>query len=178
MARPPKALAQVEGHLTKAQRETRENAEKQLSSDEKIEMSAAVKKSKVAKDLFKRVTGLLDSIGMNDAFYEPVINRYCVMTAECETLEHDLQRTEELLDTLEDRREDMEFTDYVQYAGQLMATKQKITAGLDKKRAMLLQIEKENVMTVMGKLRAVPKKAPEEELEEDPMMNILNYRRA
>ena len=170
MARPPKALAQVEGHLTKAQRETRENAEKQLSSDEKIEMSAAVKKSKVAKDLFKRVT--------DDAFYEPVINRYCVMTAECETLEHDLQRTEELLDTLEDRREDMEFTDYVQYAGQLMATKQKITAGLDKKRAMLLQIEKENVMTVMGKLRAVPKKAPEEELEEDPMMYILNYRRA
>ena len=72
----------------------------------------------------------------------------------------------------------MEFTDYVQYAGQLMATKQKITAGLDKKRAMLLQIEKENVMTVMGKLRAVPKKAPEDEIEEDPMMNILNYRRA
>ena len=101
MARPPKALAQVEGHLTKAQRETRESAEKQLSSDEKIEMSAAVKKSKVAKDLFKRVTGLLDSIGMDDAFYEPVINRYCVMTAECETLEHDLQRTEELLDTLD-----------------------------------------------------------------------------
>lgn len=75
MARPPKALAQVEGHLTKAQRETRENAEKQLSSDEKIEMSAAVKKSKVAKDLFKRVTGLLDSIGMDDAFYEPVMER-------------------------------------------------------------------------------------------------------
>ena len=98
MARTPKALAQVEGHLTKAQRETRENAEKQLSSNEKIEMSAAVKKSKIAKDLFKRVTALLDSIGMDDAFYEAVINRYCVMTAECETLEHDLQRTEELLD--------------------------------------------------------------------------------
>lgn len=62
MARPPKALAQVEGHLTKAQRETRENAEKQLSSNEKIEMSVAVKKSKIAKDLFKRVTALLDSI--------------------------------------------------------------------------------------------------------------------
>lgn len=33
MARPPKALAQVEGHLTKAQRETRENAEGSVTTN-------------------------------------------------------------------------------------------------------------------------------------------------
>jgi hypothetical protein len=37
---------------------------------------------------------------------------------------------------------------------------------------MLLQIEKENVMTIMAALRSIPKK-PVEETEEDPMARLL-----
>ena len=37
---------------------------------------------------------------------------------------------------------------------------------------MLLAIEKENLMTVMAKLRAVPKK-PKDEADDDPMAELL-----
>lgn len=52
----------------------------------------------------------------------------------------------------------------------------KIEAALEKKRAMLLSIEKENLLTVAAGLRAVPKKPPEEQA--DSMAALLGMRPA
>ncbi len=45
------------------------------------------------------------------------------------------------------------------------------------KRKMLLSIERENVMTILSALRAVPKK-PDENKKDSPMASFLNRKRA
>ena len=47
---------------------------------------------------------------------------------------------------------------------------------LMEKRKMLLQIERENVMTILGALRAIPKK-PNDKPAESPMAAFLNRRK-
>jgi hypothetical protein len=44
------------------------------------------------------------------------------------------------------------------------------------KRKMLLDLEKENIMTIAAALRAIPKK-PEDEEDDDPMAELLRRRR-
>jgi hypothetical protein len=73
---------------------------------------------------------------------------------------------------LEEGKYDMEFTEYLrnktELYKQLMACDKKV---MDK-RKMMLDIEKENIMTIASALRSIPKK-PVEKQEEDPMAAFL-----
>ena len=162
MSRPPKPLSLLTGHLTDAQRALRAQGEAALSTDEKIKPSTAVKQNKDAMKYFKRLIALYDGIEMNEAFYENTINRYCILLAEHDAAVKDRARIERNIEKLEENESEMEFADYVNAAKALEDALRSADRILAKRRDQLLSIEKENLLTVQGRLRAVPKKPKEE----------------
>lgn len=159
--RPPKALGLVTGHLTNAQKEARAEAEKSMATGKPMKKWPKTKENPLANKLFGKLAAAYTAIGMNDAMHEAVLNRYCIITAECEALE---TRQEALRAAQENQ--DAEKT------AQLESAIAKIDAALNVRRNMLLAIERENLLTIASKLRAVPKK-PQESEEEDPMERVL-----
>lgn len=158
MPTPPKPLSLVQGHRTKAEKAVREQGEAALATDEKIKPSDAVKKNKDAMKYFKRLINLYDGIKMNEAFYENTVNRYCILLAEHDSAVKDRERIERNIEKLEERESEMEFKDYIHEANGLEEALRSADRILAKRRDQLLSIEKENLLTVQGKLRAVPKK--------------------
>ena len=183
-AKPFKVLTtEKKSHRTKAELKMREEGEKSLSTDTKIKERIEVKANKVAHKEFKRIEKLLKNIDKNDAIYEAVINRYCLLQAECFDLE---ERREEFYKLIFDLKTEMtSVTDKMDYDEDIATYKleyakaiAKITdsmMAIDKqitsKRKMLLDIEKENVMTIASALRSIPKK--EDKASENPLLKVL-----
>jgi hypothetical protein len=161
MPRPPKPLSLVTGHLTDAEKAVRAQGEADLRTDEKIKPSAAVRENKDAMKYFKRLINLYDGIEMNEAFYENTINRYCILLAEHDSAVKDRERIERNIERLEERESEMEFKDYIHEANGLEDALRSADRILAKRRDQLLSIEKENLLTVVGRLRAVPKRSEE-----------------
>lgn len=182
MGRPSKTFAVIstekKGHRTKAELERREKAEKSVLTGEKMRESARVKADEVAHRHWGRVRKLMAKIGRDDAMHERVINRYCLMLAECERLAGEVEEIEAKRAWLKDATDEGEIDGKDGAALDLgyLTARVKIEAEIDKKRGMMLQIEKENLMTVASGLRAVPKKEPAEEA--DPMDELLARRMA
>lgn len=175
MPTPAKPYTVLEGegksHRTKAEMQQRKAAEKASLTGLKIREAGFVKNDPTAHEMFKRVTKLLQTVEKNDAIYENVINRYCALYSECEVLK---SRTDELYRMSKEMR--TEFSDLLKNeamsAGEradlalefgrqmvkLTASANATDKTLQSKRKMLLDIEKENIMTVAAALRSVPKK--------------------
>jgi hypothetical protein len=119
-----------------------------------------VKTNKKAAEEFNRISNLLSAIGKDDALQEGVVNRYCLLRAECIDFE---KKREIFMRSLAELKREYK-------AGNIMATQyyalisdmQKNVVALDKqimsKRNMMLAIEKENLMTIASALRSIPKK--------------------
>ena len=183
-AKPFKVLTtENKSHRTKAELKMREEGEKALSTEIELKERKEVKQNKVAHKEFKRIEKLLKNIGKNDAIYESVINRYCLLQAECFDLE---ERREEFYKLIFDLKAEMtSVTDKMDYDEDIATYKleyakaiAKITnsmMAIDKqiasKRKMLLDIEKENVMTIASALRSIPKK--EDKASENPLLKVL-----
>jgi hypothetical protein len=179
--RPPKPveLLVLEGksHRTKAELETRKKAEQQLLTGIQIKAWPEVRENKLAKKEFNRLKKLLKIIGHNDALYEAVINRYCMLVAECKQVEETVIRLYAELDELAEIKAagDIEAMQYIEAKG---AVHNRIIAWDKKlmdKRKMLLQIERENIMTILAALRSIPKKP--EEKQESPMAEYLRKKK-
>jgi len=158
-----KPLALVTGHRTKAEIELRKRGEDELSTSEKIKPSRAVKDNASAYRYFRRVTKVLAGVSLDEAFYENVLNRYCLLLAEHDSASKDRERIEKRIETLEKKESEMEFAEYIAAAKDLESSLLTCDRILTKKRDQLLAIEKENLMTVQGKLRAIPKNPSREE---------------
>ena len=185
MARPSKPISvltsEARSHMTAKQKADREQAEKEILSGGKILESSSVKRDPVAHKEFLRVCRILSKIDKNDASYETVINRYCELLAECIHLKEqrdyswetftEIRATFKMLaadNTLEERIEVL--TDLTKQLAGLTDAMNKIDKILDSKRQMLFAIEKENLFTIAGALRSIPKKV---EKEEDDLMKVL-----
>lgn len=158
-----KPLALVKGHRTKAEIETRKRGEEALATNEKIKPSRAVKDNPDAFRYFRRVTKVLAGVSLDEAFYENVLNRYCLLLAEHDSAAKDRERIEKRIEKLEEKEPEMEFENYIAAAKDLESSLLSCDRILTKKRDQLLAIEKENLMTVQGKLRAIPKNPSGEE---------------
>lgn len=185
--KPFKVLeTEKKSHRTKAELKMREEGEKSLSTDIELKERKEVKQNKIAHKEFKRIIQLLENIDKNDAIYEAVINRYCLLQAECFDLEErreecynlisELREEEkELIEELKDRDDIEELLDYkLEYAkslAKMMATMLSIDKQVQAKRKMLLDIEKENVMTIASALRCIPKK--EDKDADNPLLKVL-----
>jgi hypothetical protein len=163
MTRPSIPIELVKGHRTKAEIETRKEAEKALLTGTPLKEWDNTKNNKIAHKEFLRIKKLLQAINKDDGLHESVINRYCLIIAECNDFEEKREKFYNNLEALEDKSSDMEIVDYFK----LQAQMQKNIIDLDKqvqaKRKMLLDIEKENIMTIASALRSIPKKPDKED---------------
>lgn len=176
-------------HRTKAELKQREAAESALATGLPLKVRAEVKNNKAAFKEFKRVSMLLETIGKNDALLENVINRYCQITAEIldfevkrEEFSHGISQLQAAHDddveahpNIDERvLSDMEyFNTLAKMESNLLALDKRI----QDKRKMLLDIEKENIMTVAAQLRSIPKKVEDDE-DNDPMARLFEGRGA
>lgn len=173
-AKPFKVLlAENKSHRTKAELQLREEGEEALSTKIKMKERKEVKQNKVAHKEFKRITELLENIEKNDALYENVINRYAILLAECSEFEEKRERFYNDMEKIEEEYvNDEDFTIKEYY--NLINSMQKNIVDLDKqiqaKRKMMLDIEKENVMTIASALRSIPKK---ESKGDNPLLKVL-----
>lgn len=186
-AKPFKVLtSEKKSHRTKAELKMREEGEKSLSTEIKMKERKETKQNKVAHKEFKRIQKLLENIDKNDAIYEAVINRYCLLQAECCDLEERREEFYKLIFELKEESkkitEDMENNEdvltykleYAKEIAKMMSSMLAIDKQIATKRKMLLDIEKENVMTIASALRSIPKKVEEE--NENPLLKALRGR--
>ena len=180
MARPAKTsgVIKAEGkrHRTKAELEARANAEQAVLSGKPLFERSEVSSNKTAHKEFLRVSKLMTKIGKNDALYSSGINTYCELYAEIVELEEDIQHIKELDYALEEKFEKLENLDFEQIMSftrqiiKLQSQKAAISTAIDRKRNMMLAIDKENVMTISAALRSIPK-TPQK--KENPLLAAL-----
>ena len=173
----PIALIKQEGNrrqLSKKAIEHREKMEAQLFTGTELKASEKVMNNILALKEFNRLKPLLRSINKDDELIGYTINQHCLLVAECEELENTKQMFMDNLEKFEDRisQEDITFTDEMKIKMGMQKQILDCDKALMAKRKMLLDIAKENIMTIAGALRSIPKK-PEEESFEDPMMAYL-----
>lgn len=162
MPTPPKPakLIALEGksHRTKKELRDREKAEAALLTGKILKETEEVKNNEIAHKEFLRIKKLLRSIEKNDDLYGSTINRYCLLLAECSDFEKKREMIFERQKELEKRKDDMEFSEYINLQNDLIKSMLALDKQVQAKRKMLLDIEKENVMTIAASLRSIPKK--------------------
>lgn len=181
MSRPPKPFAVItaegKSHRTKAELEQRRKSEEELLTGIVLKEHPEVKNSERAHREFVKVNKALKKLGKNDALFEGVINRYCILKAECEEFEEKREMFDRRARELEQmqgmliKNEEMTYSEYYKTLTSLQNQIVSIDKQIQAKRKMLLDIEKENLMTIQSGLRSIPKK---ESKESDPLRSILN----
>ena len=173
-AKPFKVLTiENKSHRTKAELKMREEGEKALSTEIELKERKEVKQNKVAHKEFKRIEKLLKNIDKNDAIYEAVINRYCLLQAECLDFEEKREKFYNDMSNLEDEynQDEMSLSEYYSLINDIQKNIVNLDKQIQSKRKMLLDIEKENVMTIASALRCIPKK--EDKDAENPLLKVL-----
>jgi hypothetical protein len=169
-------IQEGKSHRTKAELSQRKKGEEESMSGVELKERPEVKDNPVAHKEFLRLKKLLKNIGKNDAIYEPIINRYCILQAECQDFESKRDKVNLLINELTNTYYNhndgsISFLDYMDRLDKL----QKSTIAMDKqvqtKRKMLLDIEKENIMTIAAALRSIPKKV---EKSSNKLLEALN----
>lgn len=145
-------------HRTKAEMRQREKAEEDLLTGKKLKESQEVKNNELAHREFLRIKKLLVEIGKNDDLYSGVINRYCMISAECREFEEKRESIYRRQEELEKRSDEMEIDEYIKLQNETSKMLLSFDRQIQAKRKMLFDIEKENVMTIASALRSVPKK--------------------
>ena len=185
MPRGSKSIDSVKGHRTKAEKEWRKNAENSLKTGQKLKEFPEVKKDDIAHKQFQRVKKLLTANDKNDDMYSAVINRYCLLYSECQEYERlkdaysraiiEISEDKELI--VEDfavnctERETISLAEYYKLKANFSKTIISLDSALMSKRKMMLDIEKENLMTVASGLRSIPKKP--EDKKANPLIGAL-----
>jgi hypothetical protein len=173
MPTPPKPFSvlsnEKKSHRTKAELKQRQQGEEALSSGLTLEERPEVKNNTVAHKEFSHISKLLGNIQKDDAIYETVINRYCIIYAECFELEDQKKQYRKLIQEIKKTFKLLTPDMYVEQRAELLISLTnelaKITASINNidkniqaKRKMLFDIEKENIMTIAAALRSIPKK--------------------
>lgn len=161
--KPAKVIAlEKKSHKTKAELNQREQAEKSLLTGRILKESKEVQGNPLAHKEFLRLSKLLNSIEKNDDLYGSTINRYCLLLAECTEFQEKREKMYEQICELEESRDSFADAADLPAYYKLQNSMQKNLIALDRqvqaKRKMLLDIEKENIMTIASSLRSIPKK--------------------
>ena len=169
----PMNVIDLEGrnHMTKKEKAHRSQQESALITGMGMRERDEVKALPVAHKEFQRVRKLLKKIEKDDALYEGAINRYCLLLAECAESN---ERKEELRDARARLSDSGEIE--AKEVARLEVEYERLLTACDKaimeKRRMMLDIEKECVMTIAGAMRSIQKK-PKDEAEDDPMAQLF-----
>ena len=130
MARPSKPMKLLlengRSNLTKKEIQERIKRENELKTGQKMKEKPDIRANLVAHKEFLRIKRLLDDIQMDDAMYENLINRYCMVFAECNELENLIKEI--------NKKESV--SEYLA-----------LSRLLQNKREMLLKLERESFLT-------------------------------
>lgn len=153
MGRPgkPVELLAIEGkkHLTKAEKEHRAAAEKELAPKNKnFKPSEEVKSNPAAYAVFKKLKKLYKGVSYVGESDEMVINRYCLLSAEVERLEAINERMEEKLEDVEEPK------DYVQLYKAIVS----MSSNIRQSREMLFKFEDRLLLNPTARIKNVPKR--------------------
>lgn len=178
MPTPPKPtnviLLEGKSHRTQKELAERKRAEAQLLTGKVLKETAEVKENEKAHREFQRIRKLLKSIEKDDDLYGATINRYCLLMAECSDFQDKRETMYRQMQDLQESKEEFERNEDLKTYYMLQSTMQKNMIALDRqvqtKRKMLLDIEKENIMTIASSLRSVPKKTDK---KKSPLMEAL-----
>jgi hypothetical protein len=162
-------------HLTKKEIELREGAEKKLLSGYEFEEWDSVKDNIYAHKEFIRLKKLFKKIDKDDALHESSINRFCLLHAECIDLMEKIQANNIASTWLENEKCDMDVKTYIDSKFKLTEEYMKLDRQLMQKRKAMLDLERENIMTIAAALRTIPKKVEAEE-SVDPMARFISQR--
>jgi uncharacterized protein YbgA (DUF1722 family) len=172
MPTPPKpylVLAnEKKSHRSKKELNQKKQGEKALATGVTFKERSEVKSNPIAHNEFLRLSKILANIQKNDAIYEVVINRYCMMVAECFDLQEKRERCYQALLKLDERfDEEIEnvpdeekaklIRSYTKSYNESLKSLLRCDSMIQSKRKMLLDIEKENIMTIAAALRNIPK---------------------
>ena len=178
MPTPPKPtnviLLEGKSHRTKKELAERKRAEAQLLTGKVLKEAAEVKENEKAHKEFQRIRKLLKSIEKDDDLYGATINRYCLLMAECSDFQDKREMMYRQMQDLQESKEKFERNEDLTTYYMLQSTMQKnmiaLVRQVQTKRKMLLDIEKENIMTIASSLRSVPKKTDK---KKNPLMEAL-----
>lgn len=165
----PVQLLKLEGksHRTKKELEHREKAEKSLYTGIKFRESPVVKADPVAHREFLRLKKLYKHIEYIDGLDEQIINRYCMLISQEQSLSNTMNRMWvdiEEVETIEERAEI-----YRSISG--------VTDKTMKTREMLLKLEDRMFLNPTSRIKSIPKQ-PEEENKESAMAQFMKRRGA
>lgn len=158
-------LSEKKGHYTKAEIETRSNAEKTLYTGVKFREQQQVKDCPAAHAEFLRLKRLYSKIPYVDALDEQIINRYCLEIATI----YDLQSRKERL------MKDLEMAEKVEERIPLYDMIDKTLASMDRCKARLFKYEDRLYLNPAGRMRAIPKK-PEKKEDQGGVAAFLKKR--
>lgn len=168
-------------HRTKAELENKRKNEAAVLSGISLKEKESTLKNPIAHKEFLRIKKLLNSIKKSDDIYGSVINRYCILSSELDNLEKKreefserLNKLEELYDKMNNPDRYINYSDFLHTTARIQGTILAVDKQVQAKRKMMLDIEKENVMTIASALRSIPKAESE---EEDPVLRVLRKRR-
>jgi len=174
--RPSKPIHLVQGHRTKSEISIRQKAESELLTGYTLKESPEVKNNPVAHKEFQRIKRLLKSIHKDDDLSGNIINTHCMLHAEVGEFEQMKTQLCEEIEELESNYKDSKI-DFLVYSEQKSKQLNNIFAcdkKIMEKRKMILDISKENIMTIQSALRSVPKKP--EKKEQSKMAAMLEKR--
>lgn len=177
-SKPTKVIEmEKKSHRTKKELAQRRNAEAALLTGVALKEKKEVRDNPTAHKEFVRLKKLLKEIEKNDDLYGETINRYCTLVAECEEFQQKRERVYEQLCGFQEKMEELTESGEMSWkeAYSIEANMQRNVISIDKqiqtKRKMLLDIEKENIMTIASSLRSIPKNP---EKKRNPLKEALN----
>ena len=178
MGRPAKSyLALIQSNdiskKSKAEIEQRKKGEESLLSKVKMREFPETKVNPKADLEYKRISKLMKKIEKDDDLFSSVINRYCMLKAECDEI---IERRETIYETIQQLQEKWnsgtsELTEEAYFNLQAKLTAQYISMdkSLGPKRKEMFSIEKENLMSIAGSIRCVPKQVIKDDDADDDL---------
>ena len=119
-----------------------------MLTGEEIREKPEVKQNKIAHKEFLRIKKLLKNIEKNDDLYGVVINRYCLLYAECFEFEQKREKMFEQLCDLQEKEneliehEEMTLKEFYGMENSMQKNLIALDRQVQSKRKMLLEIEK------------------------------------
>ncbi|TGX99194.1 hypothetical protein E5357_06175 [Hominisplanchenecus murintestinalis] len=175
--KPVKVLAmEKRSHRTKKELAQRKSAEESLLTGKILKEKKEVRENPVAHKEFKRLKTLLKAIEKDDDLYGETINRYCLLVAECEDFQQKRERIYQQLCSFQEEmstlvaNEEMTWKEAYYLEDSMQRNILAIDRQVQTKRKMLLDMEKENIMTIASSLRSIPKKV---EKKSNPLREAL-----
>lgn len=168
--------AQKTAHMTKQELARRKQAEQATLTGKPLRETMQTKNNKLAHSEFLRMRALMKEIKKDDDIYRNVVNRYCMLCAECtefvEKRENIFNQLQEFCSQKHDliMEEEMTWKEAYRIEADMQSNMITMDKQIQTKRKMMLDIEKENGWTVKASIQTIP---PRQDKKSNPLKEAL-----